>query len=162
MWDGEHHRGQVERALRRALTDEELVVVADLSSLPSSHLDVVEKLYRRDAIEATYYLLGVTTDVDQSEARNYVHDFDRLVAQRYKRHGLRAQQLYESDLGRPLTADEIVEPGRLEAVNSAQREVARAIAAKDRAMALHYLSELAPTSTPAERQAFLETLRLPS
>ena len=158
MWDGEKHRAQVEHKLGRALTDEELVVVSDLPSLPASHLDVIEALYRRrDGISALLYLLAVTPDVDRSELMEYVHNFDQVIDKRYPpRSGLSAQQLYESNLGRPLTADEIVRSANLHTLNEAQCEVARVLAAKDRYIALHYLAELVPTSTPQERQVFLE------
>jgi hypothetical protein len=60
-------RFQVEYGLGRPLTDEELVVVEDLASLPPSHLAVIEYLYKReDGVAALCYLIGVTTDIDRS------------------------------------------------------------------------------------------------
>ena len=99
-------RAQVENALRRPLTDEELVVVADLAALPPSHFDVVEQLYMRSPIEAFYYLQAVIDDDDPSALRNYVHGFDSLLAQRDPNRGLLIRRLYESKLGRALTDDE--------------------------------------------------------
>jgi hypothetical protein len=155
-------RFQVEYWLGRPLTDEELVVVADLASLPPSHLAVIEYLYRREnGLAALDYLLGVTTDVDRSTLRNYVHGFDAVIAQRDKPTGLRAQQLYESELGRALTADETVGATSLQSITHAQREVARALAAKDRGVALAYLHDLVPCASSQDRQAFLEGLPWP-
>ena len=154
----ENHRARVERTLGRAVTDKELVVAADLASLPDSHLDVIEKLYRRrDSISALFYLRAVITDLSDSKLIKYIHSFDEVLDKRYPpRSGLSAQQLYESNLGRPLTAEEIVRSANLHTLNEAQREVVRVLAAKDRYIALHYLAELVPTSTPQARQAFLE------
>lgn len=151
-------RSQIEDALGRPLTDEELVVVADLAALPPSHLEVIERLYRRNAIVALYYLRAVTDDINPSTLRNYVHSFDSFLAQRDKRTGLRAQQLYESDLGRALTADEMVGARDLQSLTRAQRDVARAIAEKDRALALGYLHELVLSTSWQERQLFLDSL----
>ena len=152
------HRSQVEYELERPLTDEELVVVADLAALPPSHLAVVERLYRRDPIAAIFYLQAVIDDDDPSALRNYVHGFDNLIAQRDKRTGLRAQQLYESELGRALTADETVGATSLQSIAPAQREVARALAVKDRGVALAYLHDLVPYASSQDRQVFLESL----
>ena len=152
------HRSQVEHALRRPLTDEELVVVADLAALLPSHLEVIERLHRRSLIAALLYLRAVTNDIDPSTLRKYVHGFDNLIAQRDKRTGLRAQQLYESDLGRALTADEMVGARDLQSLTRAQRDVARAIAEKDRALALGYLHELVLSTSWQERQLFLDSL----
>ena len=151
-------RSRVEHALQRPLTDEELIVVADLAALPPSHLDVIERLYRRSLIAALLYLRAVTNDVDPSALRKYVHGFDSFLAQRDKRTGLRAQQLYESDLGRALTADEMVGARDLQSLSRAQRDVARAIAEKDRALALGYLHELVLSTSWQERQLFLGSL----
>jgi len=156
MMDPER-RSQVENALQRPLTDEELVV-ADLDALPPSHLEVVEQLYRREPFAAIYYLTAVTNDDDHSKVRKYVLGFDNLVAQRHKPTGLRAQQLYESELGRALTADETVGATSLQAITRAQREVARALAAKDRGVALAYLHDLVPYASSQDRQVFLESL----
>jgi hypothetical protein len=157
MMDPEH-RSQVEYALERALTDEELVVVADLAALPPSHLEVIERLYRRNPISALYYLLAVTNDIDRSTLRNYVHGFDSFIAQRDKPTGLRAQQLYESELGRALTADETVGATSLQSITRAQREVACALAVKDRGVALAYLHDLVPYASSQDRQVFLDSL----
>ncbi len=151
-------RSQVENALRRPLTDEELVVVADLAALPPSHVDVIEQLYRQSPIEAFYYLLAVVGDDDPSTLRNYVHGFDNIVAKRDGRTGLIAQRLYESELGRALTADEIVGATSLQSITPAQREVARALAMKDRSLALAYLRDLVPYASSQDRQVFLESL----
>jgi hypothetical protein len=152
------HRSQVEYALERPLTDEELVVVADLAALPPSHLAVIERLYRRNSIAALYYLLGVTDDIDRSTLRNYVHGFDHIIAQRDGRTGLIAQRLYESELGRVLTADETVGATSLQSITRAQREVARALAVKDRGVAMAYLHDLVPYASSQDLQVFLESL----
>src|ERR1043166_206765 len=152
------HRSQVEHALGRPLTDEELVVVADLAALPPSHLAVIEQLHRRSLIAALYYVRAVTNDIDPSTLRKYVHGFDSFIAQRDKPTGLRAQQLYESELGRALTADETVGATSLQAITLAQREVVRALAAKDRGVALAYLHDLVPYASSQERQVFLGSL----
>jgi hypothetical protein len=158
------HRAHVEYALRRPLTDEELVVVADLASLPPSHLAVIEYLYKRkEAIAAIYYVRAVTNDADSSAVRRFVHNFDEVIAQRDKPTGLRFQQLYESELGRALTADEMVGATSLQAITHAQREVARALAAKDHGVALVYLHDLVPVpyTSAQDRLAFLESLPWP-
>lgn len=151
-------RAQVEDALQRPLTDEELVVVADLAALSSSHLAVIERIYRRAPIAAFYYLSAVTNDGNPSALRRFVYDFDEFIAQRDKPTGLRAQQLYESELGRALTADETVGATSLQSITRAQREVARTLAVKDRGVALAYLHDLVPYASSQDRQAFLESL----
>ena len=151
-------RSQVEHALQRPLTDEELAVVADLAALPPSHLDVIEQLHRRAPIEAFYYLSAVIDGDHPSTLRKYVLDFDRIVAQRHKPTGLRAQQLYESELGRALTADETVGATSLQSITRAQREVAHALAVKDRGVAMAYLHDLVPYASSRDLQAFLESL----
>lgn len=151
-------RSQVEHALRRPLTDEELVVVADLAALPPSHVDVIEQLHRRAPIEAFHYLQAVVGDDDPSALRKYVHGFDSLIAQRDKRPVFIAQKYYESELGRALTADELLRTTSLESITRAQREVARALAVKDRGLALAYLRDLVQYASLQERQLFLETL----
>jgi len=152
------YRSQVEHALDRPLTDEELVVVAELAALPPSHIAVIEQLYKRAFIEAFHYLVAVTDDVSHSTLREYVFGFDDIIAQRRKPTGLRAQPLYERELGRALTADETVGATALPAITPAQREVARALAVKDRGVALAYLHDLVPFASSQERQLFLESL----
>jgi hypothetical protein len=161
MMDPER-RAQVEDALERPLTDEELVVVADLVSLPPSHLAVVERLHRRkEGIAALLYLRAVTNDINPSVLRNFVYDFDEVIAQRDKPTGLRFLWHYENELGRALTADEMVGATSLQSIPHAQREVARALAAKDRGVALLYLHDLVPYASSQDRQAFLESLPWP-
>jgi len=152
------HRSQIEHALQRPLSDEELVVVADLAALSPSHLEVVEQLHRREPFAAIHYLQAVIEDDDPSALRKYVLSFDSFLAQRDKRTGLRAQQLYESDLGRALTTDEMVGARDLQSLTRAQRDVARLVAEKDRVLALGYLSELVPSASWQERQLFLDSL----
>jgi hypothetical protein len=152
------HRSQVEYALERALTDEELVVVADLAALPPSHLEVIEQLYRRNLIAALYYVRAVTDDIDPSTLRRYVHGFDNLIAQRDKRTGLLARRFYESELGRELTADEMLGASSLDSITRVQRDVARALAVKDHSLALAYLRDLCSYASSQERQMFLESL----
>lgn len=151
-------RAQVENALRRPLTDEELVVVADLAALPSSHFEVVERLYRRSPIEAFYYLQAVIDDDDPSALRNYVHGFDSLLAQRDPNRGLLIRRLYESKLGRALTADEMVGATSLESITRVQRSVARALAVKDRSLAASYLRNLVPSASWQDSDDFLDSL----
>jgi hypothetical protein len=152
------HRSQVEHALQRPLTDEELVVVADLAALPPSHLDVIERLYTRSLIAALLYLRAVTNDISPSRLRNFVHGFDSFIAQRDKRPVWIAQPHYERELGRTLTADEMVCATSLQSITRAQREVARALAVNDRPLALAYLRNLVQYSSSEERQAFLDSL----
>jgi hypothetical protein len=151
-------RSQVEEALERTLTHEELVVVADLAALPTSHLDVVEQLYRRNAIVALYYLRAVTDGINPSVLRNYVHDFDNFIARRDKRPALFAQRHYESVLGRELTADELVGAPSLESLPRAQRDVVRALARKDRSYALAYLRNLVPHASWQAWHDFVDSL----
>lgn len=151
-------RSQIEYSLQRALTDAELVVVEDLEALPPSHLDVVERLYRKDGIAALYYLIAVTNDLDRSIIRNYVHSFDLIEAQRHKRPGLRAQPLYESELGRALNADEIVGASSLSEITRAERQVARVLLAKDVGIARAYLHDLVPLASSQELGVFVEVL----
>jgi hypothetical protein len=151
-------RSQVEDALQRPLTDDELVVVADLAALSPSHLEVVEQLHRREPFAAIHYLQAVIEDDDPSALRKYVLSFDSFLAQRDKPTGLRAQQLYESELGRALTVDETVGATSLPSLTRAQREVARALAVKDRGVALAYLHDLVPYASSQDRQVFLDSL----
>lgn len=151
-------RSQVENALGRPLTDEELVVVADLAALPPSHLEVVEQLYRRNAIVALYYLRAVTDEINPSVLRNYVHGFDSLLAQRDPNRGLLIRRLYESKLGRALTADEMVGATSLESITRVQRSVARALAVKDRSLAASYLRKLVPSASWQDSDDFLDSL----
>lgn len=150
-------RAQVEHALGRPLTDEELVV-ADLAVLPPSHLEVIEQLHRREPFAALYYLTAVTNDDDHGKLRKYVLGFDNLIAQRDKRTGLLARRFYESELGRELTADEMAGATSLESITRVQREVVRALAVKDRGLALAYLRDLFSYASPQEREAFLDSL----
>jgi hypothetical protein len=152
------HRSQVEYELERPLTDEELVVVADLAALPPSHLDVVERLYRRDPIAAIFYLRAVTNDIDPSTLRNYVHGFDSILAERDPDRGLLARRLCESKLGRALTADEMVGTTSLQSLTRAQRDVARALAVQDRGLARAYLHLLVPSASWDDWDGFLDKL----
>ena len=151
-------RSQVEHALGRPLTDEELVVVADLAALPPSHLEVIEQLHRREPFAAIYYLTAVTNDDDHGKLRKYVLGFDSFLAQRDKPTGLRFQQLYESELGRALTADEMGGATSLESITRVQRAVARALAVKDRSLAASYLRALVPSASWQDSDDFLDSL----
>ena len=133
-------------------------MVADLAALPLSHVDVVERLYRHHPIEAFHYLAAVTDDLSPSTLRNYVHGFDSFIAAHDKPTGLRAQQLYESELGRALTADETAGATSLHSITRAECEVARALAVKDRGVALAYLHDLVPYASTQDLQVFLESL----
>ena len=155
----ENHRYQIEEALGRPLSNEELDVVDDLASLPVSHLDVMEALYLKDAVAALQYMRAVTRDIDRSILRNFVHGFDGVAARRNKAAGLRAQRLYENELGRVLTHDETLASSTLRGLTEAQRAVARALDSKDTGIALAYVSDLVPVATLQERQTFLEGLR---
>jgi hypothetical protein len=157
MMDPER-RSQVEAALQRPLTDEELVVVDDLAALPPSHFAVIEQLHRREPFAALHYLRAVISDDDPSAQRKYVLGFDSLLAERHKPKGLRAQQLYESELGRALTDDETVRTTSIASITPAQREVARALAVKDHSIAMTYLSDLVLGISWQERQLFLDSL----
>jgi len=155
------HRSYVENALGRPLTDEELVIVADLASLPPSHLAVIEWVYRRDPFAAIRYLRAVTNDDNPSAVRKFVLGFDEFIAQRDKPTGLRFRQLYESKLGRELTADETVGATSLQSITRAQREVAHALAMKERGVAIAYLQDLVPQvrhTSWADMYVFLESL----
>jgi|GEM_PF-2809482 len=154
----ENDRAQIEEALGRPLAVEELIVVSDLSAMPASHLDVMERLFDRNLIAALYYMRAVTHDIDSSTLRRYVHEFDAVVAERHKHTALRAQRLYENELGRPLTADEMTMPKSLHGISEPQRAVVRILARKDTGVALSYLHDLAPTASSYERQVFLESL----
>ncbi len=152
------HRAQVEYALERALTDEELVVVASLDALPSSHLAVIEQLYRRASVQAFYYLQAVVDDDDLSSLRNYVHGFDSFLAQRDPDRGLLARRLCESKLGRALTAEELSVATSLESITGVQRDVARALAVKDRGLARAYLHLLVQSASWADWDELLDSL----
>lgn len=154
-------RAQVESALRRPLTEGELVVVTDLAVLPPSHVAVIEQIYRLAPIQAFYYLQAVVENDDPSELRRYVHNFDSFVAKRDKHPMFIGQPACEHQLGRELTADELVSAGSLASITSAQRKVARAIAVKDLDLAVVYLGHLVHRSSREEQQAFLESLARP-
>jgi hypothetical protein len=158
MTMNDNDRAQIEEALGRPLTAAELTVVSDLSAMPASHLDVMERLFDRNGIAALYYMRAVTNDIDPSTLRRYVHDFDSVIAERHKPTGLRAQRLYENELGRPLTADELTPPGNLHGISEPQRAVVRLLARKDTGIALAYIHDLAPLASTQERVVFLETL----
>jgi len=151
-------RNQVEESLGRNLTKDELVVVDDVSSLPESHLSVIEALYQRDPIGALYYIVAVTKDGDRSVARSYVQRFDAVAGRRNKRSGLRERELYEGELGRKLTSSEVVEVDTLEVLNDEQRALIALLARKDRGLALAFLRDVVPFASSHERQMFLDIL----
>jgi hypothetical protein len=160
MMEPEHH-AHVEYALGRRLTDEELVAVADLASLPPSHLTVIEQIYRRDPFAAIRYLRAVTNDDDPSAVRNFVHGFDSVIAQRDGRTGSITQRYYERELGHALTPEAMSYATSLQSISDAQREVTRDLARKDRDVARSYLHCLVPDASWEELHVFLESLPCP-
>jgi hypothetical protein len=99
--------------------------------------------------------------VVHTRALRYVKGFDEVIAARDKPTSLRFLWHYESELGRTLTGDETAGATSLQSITHAQREVARALAAKDRGVALLYLHDLVPYASSQDRQAFLESLPWP-
>jgi len=100
----------------------------------------------------------IAPEIKRSTLRHYAHDFDNVMLRRRSRPGLSRQKLYENELGRSLTADEIFKSTSLECIGEVQRTLVRELACKDRGVALVYLHDLVPSASSQERQLFLEQL----
>jgi hypothetical protein len=156
-------RYQIESRLRRELTPEELVEVANFDDLSRIQLDVVAALAKREGVTPGIYVRGVVPSADHTDARNFVLTIDAFIKAKFSPDPevprLSMEEFYERQLGRALSDDERRTTDSLQALSEAHLAVAQTLSMIDPVYGMTYLGDIVPSARPYDREMLAESLR---
>lgn len=142
-------RLQIESALRRELTESELVAVPTLDELTLPQLQVLAELGKRDPISPSLYLQAVVPDASFKSCRSFVQDIDAYIAAKLPpvERRLHNEWLFETTLGRPLSEAERHPIATLDQISPEQRAAAAIMYTDNIDTAIMYIVAIASKVT---------------
>jgi hypothetical protein len=138
------HRRQIERWLRRQLTEDELRPVESLEALANDQLEVVAELRPQNLIAPVLYLNFVDPSATMADLTPFIDNIADIVAARKAPRDWPNLALFERYAGRALSAAEKRSAATLQDLSPEQIALATTLACQEQAVAFLYLGRVVP------------------
>jgi hypothetical protein len=147
-------RNQIEHALGRQLTSEELAPASSLDDLSTAHIGVIKRVAPKQLVACINYISAIVPDAVTPDIAKVVYRYADADEPAVAGPSLLSLPLFERYVGRQLRAGETSRVATLDELSPEQLTVASVLCRAEPLVGELYLQQLAPDA-PAQSRAEL-------